>query len=71
MAFDYSSLTDRMKEKHIAKKELAKKVGISESHFVRKLSGEFSFKQEEIAKICTILEIEAENIPRFFFCQKS
>lgn len=64
---DYSKLKAKMVEKGFNQKKLAKEIGISESHFVRKLKGEYPFTQKEINLICQILEIEQVEIGSYFF----
>ena len=39
--------------------------------FCQKMSGNFAFRQDEINRICTLLDIEPAEIGRFFFCAKS
>lgn len=68
---DYSKLLGRIKEKGFTQKSLSREICISESHFARKLKGEFSFTQKEIFDMCTFLDIDATKIGEYFFCEKS
>jgi hypothetical protein len=55
----------------MSQKEVAEKIGVSEGQFCQKMSGNFAFRQDEINRICTLLDIEPAEIGRFFFCAKS
>lgn len=68
---DYSKLLGRIKEKGYTQKSISELISVSESHFCRKLSGEFSFRQSEIQRVCEILDIPAREIGDYFFCAKS
>lgn len=69
--FDYCKLRGRIKEKGYTQEELAKKTLISSSTFSQKLNNNGVFSQNEIQKICNILMISSEDIPKYFFCVKS
>ena len=64
---DYSKLIGRAAELGFSQKELAGKIGVSESHFCQKLNGHYSFKQKEIRDICEILLIPSDEIGLYFF----
>lgn len=66
-----AALADLMREKGVQQKQAAEFIGVTESHFSRKMSGEYSFKQSEIAKLCDLLQIADSEIGRLFFCPKS
>lgn len=68
---DYTLLRGRMRDHGLTQKYLAEKAGISEGQLCQKLAGNFTFRQDEIDRICTLLEIEPAEIGRFFFCPKS
>lgn len=70
-AMDYSALRGRIHECGLTQKEVAEKVGISESHLVRKMSGEFAFRQDEIDRIIKLLKIDPCEIGRYFFSPKN
>lgn len=71
LIFDYSRLLGKIKEKGLTQAALAKRIGLSESTFNLKLSNKRAFKQQEIVKICRVLDIALENIPLYFFCVKT
>ena len=68
---NYAKLLGRTKELGLTQKALAEEIGVSESHFCRKLAGEFAFKQSEIRSICEVLRIEAGEIGAYFFTPNS
>ena len=67
---DYSELLVRIKKKGYTQKTISKSIGLTESHFSRKLSGEYPFTQIEIQKICELLAINGEDIAKYFFTLK-
>lgn len=68
---NYNPLLGRIKEMGLTQRECAKMLGISEGQLSRKLSGEFVFRQDEIDGLCNILNIDGQDIGKFFFCPKS
>lgn len=68
---DYSKLLGRIKEKGYTQKDIAEKIGISESHLCQKLLGRYAFKQSEMQNICNILNIKGTEIGEYFFSPKS
>ena len=68
---DYANLRERMRDSKLTQKECAELIGISESQLNRKLAGEFVFRQDEINKLCEILEIDGTEIGKYFFSPKS
>ena len=71
MAFDYSKLRGKIKEKFNTQENFAKTLGISSVSLSAKLNNRVEFTQLEIGKICEALEIPKENISSFFFCPGS
>lgn len=67
MAFDYSKLSGKIKEKFGTQAEFAKAMGLSERSISLKLNGRVFFKQPEIAKACELLKIEESDVPEYFF----
>lgn len=67
MLFDYSKLNGRISEKCGSKKEFAKRMNLSERSMSLKMNCKVGWKQEEMHKACGILNIEAEEIPAYFF----
>ena len=69
--FDYSRLLGRIKEKGHTQITLGEQIGISPSTLNLKLSNKRAFRQEEIVKICGVLDIPLADIPLYFFCLKT
>ena len=68
---DYTLLRGRIRDHGLTQKDLAEKIGISEGQFCQKMAGTFMFRQDEINRICTLLEIQPAEIGSFFFNPKS
>lgn len=69
--YDYSKLINRMNEKNITFDLLSIEVGVSKRTLNFKLKNKVDFKQDEITKICEILDIPNEEIWLYFFQQKN
>ena len=69
--YDYSKLLGRMREKGVTQGDLACKIGISEPTLNLTLNNKRRFKQDEISKICVVLDIPVAEIEFYFFCRKS
>lgn len=67
---DYAQLRERIKDCGYTQKKCAEEIGISESQLNRKLAGEYVFRQDEITKLCDVLQIDGEEIGRYFFSPK-
>lgn len=65
--FDYSRLKGKIVEKCGSQKEFAKRLGISESTLISKLSGRTFFNQKEIDMAIEILEIPKGQVTDYFF----
>lgn len=65
--FDYKRLLGRIVEKCDTQARFAQLMGLSERSISLKLNGKVDFKQSEIDKACTILDISADEIPAYFF----
>ena len=65
--FDNAKLRGRIIEKSLRNKDVAEKIGISETSFSYKLTGKSDFTHSELVAICAILEIPFEEIPLYFF----
>lgn len=70
MAFDYSELIGKIIAKFKTQYNFAKAMGISERSISLKLNGKRAWKNSEIALACTLLDIKAEEIPKYFFAEK-
>ncbi len=68
---DYEALRHKIRACGLTQKDVATCIGISEGQLNRKLAGIYVFRQDEIAKIAELLEIDGAEIPRYFFCPKS
>ena len=67
MSYDYSKLLGRIIERLGTQYKFAQAIGLSERSVSLKLNGKIGWKQEEIIKICRVLEIESKDIPYYFF----
>lgn len=66
----YNKLLGRITEKMSTNKNLAKELGISERTLSLKLNNKIDFKQNEIDKICELLDIPDEEITSYFFTKE-
>ena len=64
---NYSILRGRIKEKLKNEYVLAKELKCSKATLSKKLNNETDFTQDEIEKVCRILEIDRKEIPSYFF----
>lgn len=67
MAWDYSKLRGKIKEKCGTQDVFAKKIGIGRVSLSQRLNNQSEFSQEEIFSACQVLDISKENIPIYFF----
>ena len=67
MPYNYSKLLGRITEKIGTQCKFAEAIGLSERTVSLKLNGKIGWKQDEIAKICEVLEINPNDIPAYFF----
>lgn len=65
--FDYTQLRKRFHKVGATQRLISDKIGLSEAHFSRKLSGQYSFTQEEILSLCEILHIPRDEIGKYFY----
>ena len=68
---NYTLLRGRMRDCGLTQQDCARQIGVSESHFSRKLAGEYVFRQDEINKLCKLLGIDGSEIGRYFFSPAS
>ena len=66
--FDYSKLKGRIAEKNFNQSKLATFLGISKGAMSLKLRQKTFFTSEEINKMATVLNITADEIGIYFFC---
>ena len=67
MAFNYQKLLGRITEKMGSQAEFARRMGLSERTISLKLNGKVPFKQNEIVKASSLLEIDNSDIAAYFF----
>lgn len=67
MAYDYSKLLGRITEKFGTQARFSGAMGMSERSLSLKLNSKVPFKQPEISKACSLLEIGDSDIPAYFF----
>ncbi|MGL5897950.1 MAG: DUF739 family protein [Lactococcus lactis] len=70
MAFDYSKLLGRIKEKYGTQEKFAQAIGTSGTVLSRKLNNGSSFNQEEIVKATELLGIDDNEFKTIFFTKK-
>jgi len=70
VAYDYSKLLGRITEKYGSQANFAGAMGLSERSLSLKLNGKVGWKQAEIAKACTLLDLTGADIPEYFFTLK-
>ena len=71
MVFDYRKLKGKIKEVFDTQSAFAKALGISNVTLSAKLNNKAEFSQKEIDKASDLLKIKKEEIPIYFFTQKS
>ena len=71
MSFSYGNLRERILEKYGTLAKFADLLGMSRTTLSLKLNNFSSFTSDEISKACELLDIEALDIPKYFFCLKS
>ena len=52
---DYTLLHRRLRARGLSQRSVSRMIGVSESHFCRKLSGLYDFTQEDIRLLCGLL----------------
>ena len=67
--YNYSKLLGRIKEKGFTLEALAKKIGLNVSTLSKKLNNKSEFHQDEIKKICRVIEMC--DIGTYFFCRET
>lgn len=70
MAYDYSKLLGRITEKYGTRTRFSEAMNLSEQSLSLKLNSRVAFKQPEITKACSLLEIDDADIPAYFFTLK-
>lgn len=70
MDYDYSELRGRIIAKFKKLEAFAEAMGMTPTTLGKKLQGGCMWKQEEIAKAITLLCINPDDIPFYFFTQR-
>lgn len=65
--YDYSPLRKRMKEHDYTVESMAKELNITTTTLSLKLNNKATFKQNEIEMMCHLLEIDSQDIAKWFF----
>lgn len=66
--FNYSKLLGEIKANGFTQKQIADKIGISETSFNKKLKGNSQFNQTEIKQILACLNLNISQVAEYFFC---
>ena len=70
MKFDYSKLRGRIREKFGTQDNFAKALEIGRVSLSQRLNNHLEFTQEEINNACELLEINKNDIAKYFFTTK-
>ncbi len=70
MQYDYSKLLGKIKEKCGSHGKFATALGLSERSLSLKLNGKREWKQTEIETAINLLNVNAKDIPIYFFARK-
>lgn len=65
--YNYSKLLGRIREKGYTQASLCDEIRMNRSAFTERINSKRSFRQSEIENICCVLDIEHEEISRYFF----
>ena len=68
--FDFSKLRGRIKEIFGTQTVFASQMPINEATLSNKLNNNVEFSSKEIIRICVLLNISFEQIPKYFFTLK-
>ena len=67
MSYDYSSLLGKITEKYGTQYNFAIAMGLSERTVSLKLNDKVTWKDDEILKAVNVLELDLQDIPKYFF----
>lgn len=70
MSYDYSSLLGKITEKYGTQYNFAIAMGLSERTVSLKLNDKVTWKDDEILKAVHVLELNPQDIPKYFFNAK-
>jgi hypothetical protein len=64
---DYTRLLERIREKYGTLDEFTRITSFSSVEITAKLNNDTDFTLPEMDKVCAVLDIQNEEIPKFFF----
>lgn len=67
LSYDYSALLGRIVEKFGTQYNFAIAMGLSERSISLKLNGKVSWRDNEISEAVDLLDLDASDIPQYFF----
>lgn len=67
---DYARLRGRIRTMYATQASFARSMVLSECALSQKLNGHTEWAADEIRKACELLEIPAEELHLYFFCDK-
>lgn len=67
MSYDYTSLLGRIVEKYGTQYNFAIAMGLSERTISVKLNGKVPWKDDEMYRVAKLLDIDIDDISRYFF----
>ena len=70
MAFDYARLKGRIVEKYGTQANFVRVFGISENSFSLKMNNKSRFSSDDIIRMTEMLDIEKEEVGKYFFTLK-
>lgn len=70
MAFEYGKLRGRIVEKYGSLSKFARKLGVSDNTFSKKMNNKVRFTPDDIIAITALLEISNDEIGAYFFTEK-
>ncbi len=70
MAFEYSKLRGKIRERFTTQEAFAGAMEMSTVSLSQRLNGKLEFTQDEIFKACELLSIEMKEIDEYFFTLK-
>ena len=70
MSYEYGALFGKIREKFGTQTNFAQAMGMSTRSMSLKMTSKRSWKQSEIVTAASLLDIEAKDIPMYFFREK-
>jgi len=69
-SFEYSKLLGKIKETHGTQNKFSLALGISRTSLSLRLNNRVEFSQNEIKKACSLLGLNENEMPKYFFTEK-